>query len=69
MAFLQGVIPKTFLGDDQQIAVVNGQAGIVIIQDGKPRSVISFQLDESRQRAQRIFVMLNPDKLKHVQPD
>jgi RNA polymerase sigma-70 factor (ECF subfamily) len=69
MAFLQGVIPKTFLGDAQQIAVVNGQAGIIIMKDGKPRSVISFQLDESRQRAQRIFVMLNPDKLKHVQPD
>ncbi|HTG70405.1 MAG TPA: RNA polymerase sigma-70 factor [Candidatus Udaeobacter sp.] len=69
MAFLQGVIPKTFLGDAQQIAVVNGQAGIIIMKDGKPRSVISFQLDESRQRAQRIFVMLNPNKLKHVQPD
>lgn len=69
MAFLQGVIPKTFLGDDQQIAVVNGQAGIVIIMDGKLRSVISFQLDESQQRAQRIFVMLNPDKLKHVELD
>lgn len=69
MAFLQGVIPKTFLGDAQQIAVVNGQAGIIIMKGGKPRSVISFQLDESRQRAQRIFVMLNPDKLKHVQSD
>ena len=69
MAFLQGVIPKTFLGDAQQIAVVNGQAGIIIMKDGKPRSVISFQLDESRQRAQRIFVMLNPDKLKHVRLD
>ncbi len=69
MAFLQGVIPKNFLGDDQQIAVVNGQAGIVIIKDGMPRSVISFQLDESRQRAQRIFIMLNPDKLKHVELD
>lgn len=67
MAFLQGVIPKTFLGDAHQFAVVNGQAGVIIIKGGKPRSVISFQLDESQKRIERIFVVLNPDKLGHVQ--
>jgi RNA polymerase sigma-70 factor (TIGR02957 family) len=69
MAFLQGVIPKTFLGDDHQFAIVNGQFGIITIIDGKPRSVISFRLDETEQRVERIYVMLNPDKLKHVRLD
>ncbi|MDQ8734112.1 RNA polymerase sigma factor SigJ [Paenibacillus sp. LHD-38] len=66
MAFLQGVIPRTFLGDGHRFTVVNGQAGVVIMKDGKPRSVISFQLDPENQHFERIFVMLNPDKLKHV---
>ncbi|WP_419875645.1 RNA polymerase sigma-70 factor [Candidatus Pristimantibacillus sp. PTI5] len=66
MAFLQGVIPRTFLGDGHRFAIINGQAGIIIMKDGKPRSVISFQLDAENQKIERIFVMLNPDKLKHV---
>ncbi|WP_169084468.1 RNA polymerase sigma-70 factor [Paenibacillus sp. PL91] len=68
-AFLQGVIPRTFLGDGHQFAIVNGQFGIIIKKDGMPRSVISFRLDETEQRVERIYIMLNPDKLKHVRLD
>lgn len=66
IAFLKGVIPKTFLGDGHQFAEVNGQAGVIVKQAGMPRSVISFRLDEEGQKVERIYVMLNPDKLKHV---
>lgn len=66
IAFLKGVIPKTFLGDGHQFADVNGQAGVIVNQAGMPRSVISFRLDEEGQKVERIYVMLNPDKLKHI---
>ncbi|WP_138753772.1 RNA polymerase sigma-70 factor [Paenibacillus sinopodophylli] len=66
IAFLKGVIPKAFLGDGHQFTVVNGQAGVIIKLDGMPRSVISFQLDTAGKHIERIFVQLNPDKLKHV---
>ncbi|MGO4547562.1 RNA polymerase sigma-70 factor [Paenibacillus sp. 2TAB23] len=69
IAFLQGVIPKTFLGDGHRFAVVNGQAGIIITLDGKPRSVINFQINAEGNQIERIFVMLNPDKLKHIRLD
>lgn len=66
LAFLQGVIPKGFLGDSYRLAVINGQTGIILMEDGQPKSVVSFQLDERQQHIERIFVMLNPDKLGHV---
>lgn len=66
IAFLQGVVKRSFLGDAHQFAIVNGQMGIIIIKDNKPKSVISFQLDEHEQKIERIFVILNPDKLMHV---
>ncbi|NIK79432.1 RNA polymerase sigma-70 factor (ECF subfamily) [Paenibacillus castaneae] len=67
IAFLKGVIPKHFLGDDYQYVHVNGQIGILLIQGGMPKSVISFQLDQDERRIERIYVMMNPDKLTHVQ--
>jgi len=69
IAFLRGVIPKTFLGDGHQFADVNGQAGVIVNKAGMPRSVISFRLDEEGQKVERIYVMLNPDKLTHVRMD
>lgn len=66
IAFLQGVIRRSFLGDGHQFAVINGQAGLIIMSDNKPKSVISFQLNEHEQKLERIFVLLNPDKLVHV---
>lgn len=67
IAFLRGVVPKNFLGDSHQFVVVNGQAGVMVMKAGVPRSVISFQLDEDGQKVERIFVMLNPDKLNRIQ--
>ncbi|WP_141506544.1 RNA polymerase sigma-70 factor [Paenibacillus luteus] len=69
LAFLEGVTKRNFLGDGHQFADINGQAGIIIRQDGKIQSVLSFQLDESEQKIERIFVVLNPDKLTHVKLD
>lgn len=66
LAFLQGVIPKGFLGDDYRLAEINGQTGILLLQNQLLKSTVSFQLDEQQQRVNHIFVMLNPDKLEHI---
>lgn len=68
LAFLQGVIPKGFLGDERRLASVNGQLGIVTYEAGRVRSVVSFQMDEAKERLERIYVQLNPEKLGHVKP-
>ncbi len=62
-AFLQGVIPKGFLGDGCQTAWINGQLGFVVTENGRIQKTITFQLDERGEQLERIFVMLNPDKL------
>ena len=66
-AFLEGVIPKGFLGEDRRLASVNGQLGVVTYEAGRVRSVISFQMDAAKERLERIFVQLNPEKLGHVE--
>ncbi|MNV85109.1 hypothetical protein D3C71_1790370 [compost metagenome] len=48
------------------MAVVNGQAGIVLMHGGHVSKMISFQLDEQEQRIERIFVVLNPEKLGYI---
>jgi RNA polymerase sigma-70 factor (ECF subfamily) len=66
LAFLHGVIPKGFLGDDHRLVILNGQLGIVLIKDSQPISTLCFELDFSQKYIQKIYVVSNPDKLHHI---
>ncbi|WP_010277097.1 RNA polymerase sigma-70 factor [Paenibacillus senegalensis] len=65
-AFLTGISGKgSFLGEIYPV-MVNGQKGVLQVLEGKPKKVICFEGSADRGLIQTIFIMLNPDKLKHV---
>lgn len=65
-AFLEGISSKgSFLGELHPV-MVNGQRGILQVRDGKPIKVICFALDARQLTIKRIFMITNPDKLKHI---
>lgn len=49
-----------------QLVEVNDQQGILLTKEGLPTGVISFEWDSYKTAVQRIFVIVNPDKLKHL---
>jgi RNA polymerase sigma-70 factor, ECF subfamily len=51
---------------DRRIAMVNGKMGIINYRDGKPHSVLTFDVGEDK--IQSIYVITNPDKLARIQP-
>lgn len=66
-AFLEGISSKgSFLGELHPV-MVNGQEGILQVRDGTPIKVICFALDARQLTIKRIFMITNPDKLKHIQ--
>ncbi|WP_028608320.1 RNA polymerase sigma-70 factor [Paenibacillus harenae] len=66
LAFLKGVIPRGLLGEDNRFAAVNGQTGIILMENGQVKSVLSFQIDEQQGKADKIFILANPEKLGHI---
>lgn len=47
-----------------QIAKVNGQTGIINYIGNQPQSVMTFEF--ANHRIQSVFIVVNPDKLKHL---
>ncbi len=65
-AFLKGITAKgSFIGEVLPV-IVNGQKGILQVKEGHPDKVICFELDSQQKTIQRIFIIRNPDKLKHI---
>ena len=62
--FLEGIMHKLAGSLSIRFADVNGQTGLVSYTDGRISSVISFQTRHNRITG--IYLVLNPDKLKHV---
>ena len=61
---LEGVrklVPKNLV---RRFVEINGQPGIVTFLDGRPFSV--FTLDVSNQLISHVYVVTNPEKLKHI---
>ena len=50
----------------QRIVAINGEPGIVSYVDGRPQSVFTIAVNESRIRA--IYIVTNPEKLTHLPP-
>lgn len=62
--FILGVANKTPEGAVRGVSLINGQPAIVTYVGGAAYSVIAFEIAEGR--IQRIFNVLNPDKLKRI---
>jgi RNA polymerase sigma-70 factor (ECF subfamily) len=63
---LLGLLRKLPAGVTSQLALVNGQLGILTYLDGAPYAVLAFSLDNDR--IQEIALIVNPDKLRGIPP-
>jgi len=45
---------------------VSGQTGLMLLQNGQAARVLTFQWDASGDKIDRIYLIMNPDKLTHV---
>lgn len=62
--FFEGLMAKLPEAFSYRLADVNGQPGIVCYSGKQPVNVVSFQIQEDRVHG--IYIVVNPDKLKHV---
>ncbi|WP_182914429.1 RNA polymerase sigma-70 factor [Paenibacillus sp. 1011MAR3C5] len=66
MAFFGGLARKGHQPHAYIPATVSGQAGLLVHQDGQATRVLTFQWDASGEKIERIYLVMNPDKLTHV---
>ncbi|MFB7508848.1 RNA polymerase sigma factor SigJ [Streptomyces broussonetiae] len=48
---------------------VNGDAAVVVFEDGAPHAVMVMDLDPDGERVREVYLVTNPDKLPAVAPD
>jgi RNA polymerase sigma-70 factor, ECF subfamily len=63
---LLGLMRKLPPGVSSQLALINGQLGILTYLDGAPYAVLAFSL--ASDRIQEIELLVNPDKLRGIPP-
>lgn len=65
--FLLGIADQAPDTLDVEYVMVNGRPGFLAVVDGEPQSVWAFQVLDGH--IQNAFAVLNPNKLRHVDPD
>lgn len=68
-AFWMGVWPRYASHATMHILKVNGQDGIAVYSEGKVKMILQITTDEEADQITRIYMMVNPDKLKHLQKE
>lgn len=63
---LGGIAPKGYFTGELLQVQVNGVQGILLLKNGQPAVVISFAWDKQQQQLKHMFMLSNPDKLKHI---
>ncbi|SFQ23115.1 RNA polymerase sigma-70 factor [Salibacterium halotolerans] len=62
-ALLQGIAAKGSFSGNLYPILINGQTGILQIQEGSPVKVICFRWDREQKNIQNLYFISNPDKL------
>ncbi|MNS41433.1 ECF RNA polymerase sigma factor SigJ [compost metagenome] len=62
--FFSGLLAKPPEGFSYSVTGVNGDIGIVTYTNGHPLNVVTFQVQEGQ--IANIYLVVNPDKLKHI---
>jgi RNA polymerase sigma-70 factor, ECF subfamily len=65
-AFFEGIAVKGSINGHWLTSVINGQSGLLLIKEPTPEIAICFAMDGEHLQAGKIFVIRNPDKLKHL---
>lgn len=69
VAVILSVLAANKLRDaEARIANVNGGTGLLYVKDGTVLSAFAFDWDARTEELRRIYTVLNPDKLAHLQP-
>lgn len=66
LKLLSALSQSRFPASKAQLVEVNEQPGVLLSQDGVPTGVICFEWDEPTMTIQRIYIIVNPDKLQHL---
>lgn len=66
-AFLEGVYAHgNFFHGELKPVCFGGEQGFLLLKDGKPAKAICFGWDEHGERIRAVYVVVNPDKLRHL---
>ncbi|ASJ52114.1 RNA polymerase [Brevibacillus formosus] len=68
-AFWMGVWPRWASRATMQIRSINGQDGIAVYSEGQLKMIIQITMNEEEDRIDRLYMMVNPDKLAHLQKE
>lgn len=63
---LHAMALNIFLESKAQLVKINGQHGILLTKEDIPTGVICFDWEPQTTMIQGIFIIVNPDKLKHI---
>lgn len=66
IAFYAGLARKHGVERGYVTAEVSGQIGLLLMEDGRPTRVAAFQWDSEGKRVERIYLVMNPDKLTRI---
>lgn len=66
LKLLRAISDSRFPASKAQLVKVNQQPGVVLSQDGVSTGVICFAWEEQTMTIERIYIILNPDKLQHL---
>ncbi len=68
-AFFEGIVEKGAFSGELLPVLINGEYGILHRTNGTVKNAICFGWDGHHERITHIYMMLNPDKLKHIVTD
>lgn len=66
LTILKALSSSRFPDSKAQLVDVNGQQGILLTKEGIPTGVICFEWDAEKMNIQRIYFIVNPDKLQQI---
>ncbi|ASB91549.1 RNA polymerase sigma-70 factor [Bacillus sonorensis] len=65
-AFFKGIASKGRLAGHLRYVSINGQRGVLIERNKRPIYAICFAWSPKRDKIQHVYIISNPDKLKHI---
>ncbi|WP_259617099.1 RNA polymerase sigma-70 factor [Paenibacillus doosanensis] len=66
-AFLEGIYSKGSLSGELRQAIINGDHGLVLIEQNKPRIAVCFKAFHGKTKdIEHVYLISNPDKLAHI---
>lgn len=66
-SFWLGIWPRWANHSAMEIRSINGQDGIAVFSQGELKIIVQISLNQQEDRIERMYLIVNPDKLAHLQ--